>query len=265
MFGHVDRKVHGAEACLKIDGNTVLITGGATGIGFALAEEFVGAGSEVIVCGRRKSRLQNAKRKLPAIHIRECDVSVELERQDLLHWAITRFPHLNILVNNAGIQRQIDFTSPAAARPTLAKDDEVNINLSAPIRLCALFTPKLMKTQRAAIINISSGLAFVPIATMPIYCATKAAIHSFTISLRHQLKDTPIRVFEAAPPTTDTELDRGFAGEEEAYRGISPKEVAAAIIEGIKADKEEIIIGEAQRIYRAAQRNPEAIFNQLNG
>jgi len=122
-----------------------------------------------------------------------------------------------------------------------------------------------MKRQKAAIINISSGLAFAPIATMPIYCATKAAIHSFTISLRHQLKDTSIRVFEAAPPTTDTERDRGFAGEQEAYRGISPKEVAAAIIEGIKANEEEIIIGEAQRLYRAAQRNPEAIFNQLNG
>lgn len=265
MFGRVDRKVHGAEACLKIEGNTVLITGGATGIGLALAEKFVGAGSEVIVCGRRKSRLQNAKRKLPAIHIRQCDVSVESERQDLLHWAITHFPHLNMLVNNAGIQRQIDFTSPAAARPTLAKDDEININLFAPIRLCALFTPKLMKRQKAAIINISSGLAFVPIATMPIYCATKAAIHSFTISLRHQLKDTPIRVFEAAPPTTDTELDRNFAGEQEAYRGISPKEVAAAIIEGIKADQEEIIIGEAKELYTAAQRNPQAIFNQLNG
>jgi uncharacterized oxidoreductase len=250
---------------LDIDGNTVLITGGATGIGLALAEKFVEAGSEVIVCGRRRSRLQDAKRKLPAIHTRQCDVSVESERQDLLHWTITHFPHLNMLVNNAGIQRQIDFTSPTVAKPTPAKDDEVNINLSAPIRLCALFIPKLMKTQKGAIINISSGLAFVPIATMPIYCATKAAIHSFTTSLRYQLKDTSIRVFEAAPPATDTELDRDFAGEEEAYRGISPKEAAAAIIEGIKAGEEEIIVGDAQGLYRAAQRNPEAIFNQLNG
>ena len=248
---------------MKIEGNTVLITGGATGIGLALAEEFVGAGSEVIVCGRHKSRLHNAKRKLPAVHIRQCDVSVESERKDLLHWSITHFPHLNILVNNAGIQRQVNFMSPAVSRPTLPKDDEVSINLFAPIRLCALFTPKLMKRQKAAIINISSGLAFVPIAAMPIYCATKAAIHSFTISLRHQLKDTPIRVFEAAPPTTDTELDRDF-GEQEAYRGISPKQVAIAIIEGITADREDIIVGEAQRLYTAAQRNPEAIFKQLN-
>jgi uncharacterized oxidoreductase len=249
---------------LNIDGNTVLITGGATGIGFALAETFVGAGSEVIVCGRRKGRLENAKRKLPAINIRQCDVSVESERQNLLHWTITRFPHLNMLINNAGIQRSVDLTSPAADRPIPKRDDEVNINLFAPIRLCALFIPELMKRQKSAIVNISSGLAFVPIATMPIYCATKAAIHSFTISLRHQLKDTSIRVFEAAPPTTDTELDSSFAGEREAYRGISPKEVAAEIAAGIRVNKEEIIVGEAQGLYRAARRDPEAIFKQLN-
>ena len=113
--------------------------------------------------------------------------------------------------------------------------------------------------------NISSGLAFVPIAMMPVYCATKAAIHSFTNSLRHQLKETPVRVFEASPPTTDTELDESFAGEEEqAYRGISPQEVAVGIIEGLKADKEQIIVGEAQGLYQAALRDPESIFKQLN-
>ncbi len=250
---------------MNIDGNTILITGGATGIGLALAEEFLRAGSEVIVCGRRKSRLQNAKHKLPAIHVRQCDVSVESERQDLFRWVTTHFSQLNMLVNNAGIQRLLDFTSPRAARPTLAKDNEININFAAPIRLCALFIPKLLKTQKAAIVNISSGLAFVPIATMPIYCATKSAIHSFTLSLRQQLKDTPIRVFEAVPSATDTELDRGFAGEQETYRGSSPKEVAKAIIEGIEVDEEEIIIGEAQGLYKAAQLNPRSAFAQLNG
>ena len=249
---------------MDVSGNTVLITGGATGIGFALAERFVNAGSVVIVCGRRKSRLQAAKHKLPALHIRQCDVSVESERRSLLRWT-TRFPSLNMLVNNAGIQRQMDFTSPAVTKLPSSKDDEVTINLAAPIRLCALFTPKLLKRKDAAIVNISSGLAFVPIAMMPVYCATKAAIHSFTISLRHQLRNTSVRVFEAAPPTTDTELDESFAGEQEkAYRGISPQEVAAAIIEGIRADKEEIIVGEAQGLYQAARRDPEAIFRQLN-
>jgi uncharacterized oxidoreductase len=159
----------------------------------------------------------------------------------------------------------MDFTSPRVMKLLSSKDDEVAINFAAPIRLCALFTPILLKRKKAAIVNISSGLAFVPIAMTPVYCATKAAIHSFTISLRHQLRDTSVRVFEAAPPTTDTELDQSFAGaQEQAYRGISPQEVAAAIIEGMKADKEEIIVGEAQGLYQAALRDPEAIFKQLN-
>jgi len=250
---------------LDIGGNTVLITGGATGIGFALAEKFVNAGSVVIVCGRRKSKLQAAKQKLPALHIRQCDVSLESERRSLLRWITTHFPNLNILINNAGIQRQVDFTSLNVPKPLSSKDDEVTINLAAPIRLCALFTPILLKRKKAAVVNISSGLAFVPIAMMPVYCATKAAIHSFTISLRHQLRNTSVRVFEAVAPTTDTELDASFAGEQEqAYRGISAQEVAAGIIEGMKADKEEILVGEAQGLYQAALRDPEAIFRQLN-
>jgi uncharacterized oxidoreductase len=250
---------------LDVGGNTVLVTGGATGIGFALAEKFVNAGSVVIVCGRRKSKLQAAKEKLPALHVRQCDTSVESERRSLLRWATRRFPDLNILVNNAGIQRQMDFKSPTVNKPVSPRDDEVTINLAASIRLCALFAPVLLKRKKAAIVNISSGLAFVPIAMMPVYCATKAAIHSFTISLRHQLRGTSVRVIEAAPPTTDTELDASFAGEEEqAYRGISPQEVAAAIMEGMKADKQEILIGQAQGLYQAALRDPEAIFKQLN-
>ena len=250
---------------MKVGGNTVLITGGGTGIGFALAENFVNAGSDVIVCGRRKNKLQAAKRYLPSLSIKQCDVAIESQRKQLLHWATTHFPDLNILVNNAGIQRQLDFTSRTVARAIRPKDDEVTINLVAYIRLCALFTPKLMKKENAAIVNISSGLGFVPIATMPVYCATKSAIHSFTRSLRHQLRETTIRVFEAAPPTTDTELDKSFAGEQEReYRGISPREVAGAIIDGIRSDRYEIIIGEANGLYQASMRDPEAIFKRLN-
>jgi uncharacterized oxidoreductase len=250
---------------LDVSGNTVFITGGATGIGFALAEKFVNAGSVVIVCGRRKSKLKAAKQKLPALHIRQCDVSVESDRGNLLRWATRRFPDLNILVNNAGIQREMDFKSPTVNKAPSPKDDEVTINLAAYIRFCALFAPIFLKKKKAAIVNISSGLAFVPIAMMPVYCATKAAIHSFTISLRHQLRGTSVRVIEAAPPTTDTELDASFAGEEEqAYRGISPQEVAAAIMEGMKADKQEIFVGQAQGLYQASLKDPEAIFKRLN-
>jgi uncharacterized oxidoreductase len=250
---------------LKIGDDTVLITGGATGIGFALAEAFAQEGSEVILCGRRRSKLQQAKTKIPRAHIRKCDVSVESERKELLHWTTTNFPRLNMLVNNAGIQRQVDFTSPLIAKRTLPADDELAINLEAVIRLCALFVRKFIVKKGATIVNVSSGLAFVPIAEMPIYCATKAAIHSFTTSLRHQLRETSIRVIEAIPPTTDTELDASFAGsKEEAYRGVSPQEVAAAIIDGLKGDIQEIVIGQAQRLQKAAMKDPQFIFNQLN-
>ena len=251
---------------MDIGGNVVLITGGATGIGYALAEKFLNAKSEVIVCSRRKKKLQAAKARLPALHVKECDVAIESQRKNLLKWTTTRFPKLNILVNNAGIQRQVDFTSPRVANPPASKDDEVTINLTSQIRLCSIFIPKLLKREKAAILNVSSGLAFVPIAEMPIYCATKAAIHSFTISLRHQLRNTPITVFEAAPPTTDTELDATFAGEQEhAHRGISTQEVAEAIVDGMRADREEIIIGEAQGLYRASLHDPKSIFEKLNG
>ena len=250
---------------MKIGNDTVLITGGATGIGFALAEAFTQEGSEVVLCGRRRSKLQLAKTKIPGAHIRKCDVSVELERRELLRWATTNFPRLDMLVNNAGIQRQVDFTSSTISKRTLPTDDELAINLEAVIRLCALFVPKFMVKKRATIVNISSGLAFVPIAEMPIYCATKAAIHSFTTSLRHQLRETSIRVIEAIPPTTDTELDASFAGsKEEAYRGVSPQEVAAAIIDGLKAETQEIVIGQAQGLQKEAMKDPQFIFNQLN-
>ena len=242
-----------------------MITGGATGIGLALAEAFLDEDNQVIICGRRQRKLQEAKRNLPRIRTKRLDVSKEIERQKLSRWVETNFSDFNILVNNAGIQRQHDFASPRPMKPPLPKDDEIAVNLVAPIRLCALFTPILVRQKKAAIVNISSGLAFVPIAMMPIYCATKAALHSFTISLRHQLRNTNLRVFEAAPPATDTELDRTFAGEREhACRGITAEEVAGAILEGIRADKEQIIIGQAQGLYDASLQNPSAIFKRLN-
>jgi len=251
---------------VKAEGNMVLITGGATGIGYALAEKFVDAGSEVIVCGRRRSKLQAAKRQLPAIQITRCDISIEAERKRLVKWATTHFPDLNVLVNNAGIQREMDFTSPTIWRPMSAKHDEITINLVSQIRLCALLTPRLLRSESAAIVNISSGLAFVPIAAMPIYCATKAALHSFTMSLRYQLRNTSVQVFEAVPPATDTELDASFAGaEEQVDRGISPREVADAIMEGFENGTKEILIGRARGLYEASSRDPHGIFQRLNG
>jgi len=146
-------------------------------------------------------------------------------------------------------------------------ENEIETNLVAPIYLSAYFIPLLVKQKEAAIINVSSGLAFVPIASMPVYCATKAAVHSFTMSLRHQLKDTSIKVFEIVPPMVDTELGKGSVEEkeeEEWNRGIPPVEVAKAAINSLGKDEYEIIVGEAQGLVNGSRTNPEEEFKSLN-
>ncbi len=248
---------------MKINGNTILITGGATGIGFELAQAFVKEGNDVIICGRRENKLRDAKSKLPQIHTRVCDLSKEKEREALYNWVKSDFKDINILVNNAGIQRMIDFKKGISELS--AGEDEIDINLKAYIYLSAYFIPQLLKQKESAIINISSGLGFVPMAFMPVYCATKAAIHSFSISLRHQLRDTPIKVFEVIPPTVDTELDKGARDRRgQKDKGIPPVEVARATLKGLEKNEYEIIIGMAQNLLMGARNNPEQIFQMIN-
>lgn len=167
-------------------------------------------------------------------------------------------------MNNAGIQRQIDLRT--GARDLLQGEDEIETNLRAPVHLTALFIPHLIKQESAAIVNVSSGLAFAPLAIMPLYCATKAAMHSFSLSLRHQLRETPIKVFEIIPPTVDTEPDRGARarrGQED--RGIKPGDVAAATVQSLEADKYEVAVGRAQWLITEGRKDPEQLFQRMNG
>ncbi len=189
---------------MKLGGNTVLITGGATGIGFGMAKRFVRAGSQVILCGRREEALQAAQKELPGIQTIACDLSSEVDRKKLYEQATHSFPRLNVLVNNAGIQNR-----PPSLVQTQKWEEhrkELSINLEAPMHLSMMFIPHLMRQEAPAIINVSSGLAFAPLALMSTYCATKAALHSFTMSLRYQLASTPIKVVEVIPPAVNTDL-----------------------------------------------------------
>ena len=248
---------------MKINGNTIVITGGATGIGFALAEEFIKADNEVIICGRRELYLKEAKKKLPQLHIRVCDVSKEWERKELFQWVSSTFNDVNILVNNAGIQRMINLKTGESNRNK--NEDEIDINLKAPIHFCELFIPWFLNRKQAAIVNVTSGLGFCPIAVMPVYCATKAALHSFTVSLRHQLRNTPIKVFEIIPPTVDTDLDKGARNRrKQKDKGISASEVAPAVIKALEKDEYETAIGMAEGIRTAVRSNPEQIFQRMN-
>jgi uncharacterized oxidoreductase len=249
---------------MKISGNTILITGGATGIGFALADAFSEAGNGVIICGRRREKLDEAKGKLPKVNTIQCDISDAKERSALFDWTVKNFPTLNILVNNAGIQRQTDFRK--GMKSLLAGEDEIETNLRAPVHLAALFIPHLAEQGEAAIVNVSSGLAFIPLAAMPVYCASKAAIHSFSLSLRHQLKETSIKVFEIIPPIVDTELHKGERerrGQKD--RGIKPREVALAALQALEADDYELAVGRAKSLQVGARNDPDGLFRMMNG
>ena len=248
---------------MKTNGNSILITGGATGIGFSLAEAFVKTGNKVMICGRRKARLEEARGKLPQIQVRQCNLSLKEDRESFCNWVRDNYKDLNILINNAGIQRFIDLKKGTAE--LFAGEDEIQTNLAAPIHLSSYFAPLLLAKKEAAIINVSSGLGFVPIAAMPVYCATKAGVHIFSVSLRHQLKGTSVKVFEIVPPAVETELGKGATGDsEQEYHGIQPSEVALETLKAFKNDEYEIVIGEAKGLVEGAKKDFTKTFQQLN-
>lgn len=243
--------------------NTILITGGSTGIGLALAETFIKAGNEVVICGRRESKLLEVRQTFPQLHTRVCDIAKKAEREELYQWMISEFPHVNMLVNNAGIQKEIDFLTGASG--LYDEESEIETNLAASIHLSALFIPHfLQRTKECAIINITSGLAFIPLKIVPVYCATKAGLHSFSISLRSQLAKTNISVFEIAPPIVKTELHREAQARKQSQRGISAQVVAEAAFKALKSNQYETIVGQARVLKGASRIAPTFFHNLLN-
>ncbi|MCE3198205.1 SDR family oxidoreductase [Paenibacillus sonchi] len=224
---------------MKLSGNTMLITGGSAGIGLAFAERFVQAGNQVIVCGRREDTLRNAQEQLPGLITRVCDLNVESERVALFDWVTANYPEVNVLVNNAGTQQRFNVLKVDAKHNWSYFNQEINTNLDAPFHLSLLFAPFFAEKEKAAIINVTSGLAFTPFAIAPIYSATKAALHSFTMSLRHQLSETSVEVIEVAPPAVNTEL--GGAGLH--THGEPLDAFADGIFKGLEEGKQEIGYG----------------------
>ncbi|SDM92866.1 SDR family oxidoreductase [Sediminibacillus halophilus] len=231
--------------------NTILITGGSSGIGLALAERFLEDNNNVIIVGRNKAKLDEAKQKYPQLHVHVCDIADEADRVALFRWVEKEFPTLNILVNNAGIQQRANLLQAADHWADYRK--EISINIEGPIHLSLLFAPHLAKQENAAIINVSSGLAFTPGVWVPVYSATKAAIHSFTMSLRLQLAATGTEVIEVLPPAVNTDL----GGKGLHTFGADLNEFVDSVYSRIKQGDQEIGFGASEKRLRASREELE--------
>jgi uncharacterized oxidoreductase len=248
---------------MKLKGNTILITGGAGGIGYELTKQLSALGNTILITGRDQSKMDRAKAASPRIHTFRSDVSDPKAIAALYEEVIKQFPGLNILINNAGIMRKINVHDKAGSLEDLTR--EIEINLSGPIRMVKQFLPHLKTKPEAAILNVSSGLAFVPMPISPVYCATKAGLHSFTESLRVQLKNTKVKVFDLAPPATQTELLGNFDAED--MKGASTMKVEDMVkvaVNGMKTDRFEIRPGQADLLKMMSRVAPGFILKQMS-
>jgi uncharacterized oxidoreductase len=242
---------------MKLSDRTVLVTGGTGGIGFGLAEALHRLGSKVILCGRDPARLAAAERALPGSTALACDVGDARQREELAEEVRRRFPDLDILVNNAGIQRYIDLKQ--GYDHFKSGQDEIAINLVATVELTALLIGHLLTRPSAAVINVSSGLAFMPMVSTPIYSATKAAIHTYSLVLRQQLKDTAVRVIEIVPPMVNTDLNKeGRDAARLKYRGLRVSEYIPTVIKGLENDVDTIFHGGGEKVLLEPRGESEA-------
>ena len=233
---------------MRMQSNTIFITGGSSGIGRGLAEAFHKLGNQVIISGRREAALMAICEANPGMRSCVLDVTDPASVREIARHVAEEFPDLNCVFNNAGVQKHHDFASgePLDEQAVL---DEINTNLLGVIRVATAFLPHLRKHPGATLVNVSSGLAFVPLARFPVYCATKAAVHSFTMSLRHQLKGTGVKVVELIPPYVATELGR--ESKTAVPVGPKPMPLDAFIAETVKAlegDADEVAIGDARNL-----------------
>lgn len=226
---------------MKLESDTILITGGSSGIGLEMTRQLTALGNTVIITGRDMAKLEKTKKELPSVHIYQSDVSDSLSIIELYSKVSADFPELNVLINNAGIMRTVDFNDTQYDRIC----SEIDVNLNGPIRMIQQFLPLLKKQPEAAIVNVTSGLAFITFPKTPIYSAAKAGFHAYTKTLRIQLKDTNVKVFELAPPKTSAALiDRANPnGEKNNMPTMDVPKVVSVAINNIKKDKFEILPG----------------------
>ena len=240
---------------MKISNNKILITGGATGIGLGLTERFIKENNTVIICGRSESALNEVAKKFPEIITRVCDLSEEKQREDLFEWIMENHNDLNVLINNAGIQQWMsvydnDFFQRAKK--------EIEINIEPPIHLSSLF---LNLKSLSTIINVTSGLSFVPLTKVPIYSATKAFLHSFTLSLQNLVKSKNIEVIEIIPPALNTDL--GGKGLHDTAPPVS--DFIESVFTQLKDGKAKLTFGFSEAMAKSGPEDLQKAFERMNG
>lgn len=246
---------------MKLKNRTVLITGGTSGIGLELAKQLHARGNTVIVTGRDQGKLAAVGRALVGVHTIQSDVSDPGAIAALYDTVLARFPALDTLVNNAGIMRNLNLNQERDLHDVTR---EIAINLSGPVRMVQQFLPHLKTRDHALILNISSGLAFIPFPLSPVYSATKAAIHAFTQVLRLQLDGEGVTVVELAPPPVETPLLRGeFAEEMKGQKGMATAVLVRRAIAGIEAGKLEIRPGLSNVLKAMSRIAPQFMFKQM--
>src|SRR5947207_10344678 len=243
---------------MKLTGRTILITGGSAGIGLAFALKFLELGNEVIVTGRRQSVLDQVKAKYPKLHTIQSDVADPAQIAALAARVQADFPKLDVLMNNAGIMLSKNLKAPAADLSGLMV--EMDINVGGVIRMNSAFID-LLTANQGTVLNVSSALAFVPVPAAPIYSATKAAIHSYTQSLRFQLEDTGVDVIELMPPGVKTDMTTELA--EGGINVITTDELVKQSFASLKAGALEIRPGQAKQLAWMRRLAPNFINRQL--
>ena len=244
---------------MKTTGNTVLITGGSAGIGLALAERLIAEGNNVIITGRNEARLQAAAEKLGGkVTAIAADVSNADEVEALVERISKDFPNLNVVINNAGAASAYKLDTEADAFANA--QEEIVTNYLSIIRLTDKLLPVLKNQAESALVNVSSIAAFVPNIYIPTYSASKAALHSYTQSLRLTIADTSVKVFELMPPLVNTDFSKDIGGE----NGIAPSVLADDLIEAFANDTFEIHTGATADIYKLNQSDPAAALHAMN-
>ncbi|WPO76918.1 SDR family oxidoreductase [Flavobacterium sp. KACC 22761] len=244
---------------MEIINSTIVVTGGSSGLGFEMCRQLIAKGNKVIACSSTLEKLECAQKQLPHLIIYKCNIANEFECEDFTEWLRTNHSDVNVLINNAAIVNKSNFIEDHLSLEKM--NNEFSVNLFAPIRLIKLLYPLLIQNQNSKIVNITTGLVYVPRAVYPFYNASKSGLHSFTQVLREQLKEEQIKVIEVLFPVVDTPWHKGNPPK----IAIKPEKAVSEMLERISHNELEIRIAKVRLLYWLFRMAPRFAFKKING